>query len=243
METIVSKTNSKVKYAVSLNEKKYRLANSNFLVFGEKMVEMGLRAKLVNTIFTTKDIKNVDSAVKIYKVTDEIIEKISNEKNPEGIVAICDFPKWENDYSKYKKIVYLDDINDPGNMGTIIRTALAFDYDAIVLSKNCVDIFNPKVVSATRGALFMLPIFNDDLGRFSNKDIIVSALSDKAVSLENVKKSDDFVLVLGNEAHGVSENTLNLANQIVKIDISERIDSLNVAIAGGILMNYLKWCS
>ena len=163
METIVSKTNSKVKYAVSLNEKKYRLANSNFLVFGEKMIEMGLRAKLVNTIFTTKDIKNVDSAVKIYKVTDEIIEKISNEKNPEGIVAVCKFPTWDMDFSKYKKIVYLDDINDPGNMGTIIRTAFAFEYDAIALSKNCVDVFNPKVISATRGSIFNLPIFVEEL--------------------------------------------------------------------------------
>ena len=240
MEKILSKTNPKVKFAASLNEKKYRLENGMFLITGKKMLEMGLKANLVDSIFTTFEVKNIPSSVKIYFVTDEIIEKISNEKNPEGIVAICKFTKWDNDYSKYHKIVYLDDINDPGNMGTIIRTALAFNYDALILSKNCVDVFNSKVVSATRGALFLLPIFNDDLGRFSSKDIIVSALSDKAVSLEDVKKSDDFVLVLGNEAHGVSENTLKLANQIVKIDISESIDSLNVAIAGGILMNYLK---
>ena len=202
---------------------------------------MGLEAKLVDTIFTTKELKNIDSAVKIYQVTDEIIEKISNEKNPEGIVAICKIPNWEKDYSKYKKVVYLDDVSDPGNMGTIIRTALAFDYDAVVLSKNCVDIYNPKVITAARGAIFLLPIFNDDLGRFSNKEIIVSALSDKAVSLEKINRKDDFVLVLGNEAHGVSEDTLKMANQVVKIDISDSIDSLNVAIAGGILMNYLKW--
>lgn len=240
MEFIQSKTNPKVKFAVSLNEKKYRLANRMFLIEGAKMLEMGLKAKLVNTIFTTKELKNIDSAVKIYKVTDEIIDKISSEKNPEGIVAICDFPRWENDYSKLRKIVYLDDINDPGNMGTIIRTALAFEYDAIVLSKNCVDIFNSKVISASRGGIFIEPIFVDDLAKFKDKNIIVSALSDKAISLDNVKKIDNFVLVLGNEAHGVSESTIALANQIVKIDISECIDSLNVAIAGGILMNYLK---
>lgn len=241
MEIITSKSNSKVKLAASLNEKKYRLENSMFLIEGRKILDMGLEANLVDTIFTTKELKNIDSAVKIYQVTDEIIEKISNEKNPEGIVAICKFPNWEKDYSKYKKIVYLDDVSDPGNMGTIIRTALAFNYDAVVLSKNCVDIYNPKVITAARGAIFLLPIFNDDLGRFSNKKIIVSALSDKAVSLEKVNKKDDFVLVLGNEAHGVSEDTLKMANQVVKIDISDSIDSLNVAIAGGILMNYLKW--
>ncbi|MBO7614582.1 MAG: RNA methyltransferase [Bacilli bacterium] len=240
MEIITSKSNSKVKLAASLNEKKYRLENGMFLIEGRKILDMGLEAKLVDTIFTTKELKNIDSAVKIYKVTDEIIEKISNEKNPEGIVAICKFRNWEKDYSKYKKIVYLDDVSDPGNMGTIIRTALAFNYDAVVLSKNCVDIYNPKVITAARGAIFLLPIFNDDLGRFSNKEIIVSALSDKAVSLEKVNKKDDFVLVLGNEAHGVSENSLRMANQVVKIDISDSIDSLNVAIAGGILMHELK---
>ena len=240
MEIITSKSNSKVKLAASLNEKKYRLENGMFLIEGRKILDMGLEANLVDTIFTTKELKNIDSAVKIYQVTDEIIEKISNEKNPEGIVAICKFPNWKKDYSKYKKIVYLDDVSDPGNMGTIIRTALAFDYDAVVLSKNCVDIYNPKVITATRGAIFLLPIFNDDLGRFSNKEIIVSALSDKAVSLEKVEKKDDFVLVLGNEAHGVSEETLKMASQVVKIDISDSIDSLNVSIAGGILMNHLK---
>ena len=240
MEIITSKSNSKVKLAASLNEKKYRQENKMFLVEGRKTLEMGLAANLVDTIFTTKELKNIDSAVKIYQVTDEIIEKISNEKNPEGIVAICRFPNWKKDYSKYKKVIYLEDVSDPGNMGTIIRTALAFNYDAVVLSKNCVDIYNPKVITATRGAIFLLPIFNDDLGRFSNKEIIVSALSDKAVSLEKVEKKDDFVLVLGNEAHGVSEETLKMANQVVKIDISDSIDSLNVAIAGGILMNYLK---
>ena len=241
MEIITSKSNSKIKLAASLNEKKYRLENGMFLIEGRKILDMGLDANLVDTIFTTKELKNIDSAVKIYQVTDEIIEKISNEKNPEGIVAICKFLNWEKDYSKYKKIVYLDDVSDPGNMGTIIRTALAFNYDAVVLSKNCVDIYNPKVITAARGAIFLLPIFNDDLGRFSSKEIIVSALSDKAVSLEKVNKKDDFVLVLGNEAHGVSEDTLKMANQVVKIDISDSIDSLNVAIAGGILMNYLKW--
>ena len=119
MEIITSKSNSKVKLAASLNEKKYRLENGMFLIEGRKILDMGLEANLVDTIFTTKELKNIDSAVKIYQVTDEIIEKISNEKNPEGIVAICKFPKWEKDYSKYKKIVYLDDVSDPGDRKSV----------------------------------------------------------------------------------------------------------------------------
>lgn len=240
MEKITSRSNPKIKLAASLKEKKYRLENKMFLIEGKKILEMGIAAGLVDTVFSTHEVENLDNGIKNHIVSEEVIDKISYEKNPEGIVAICRFPEWNKDCDSYKKIVYLDDVNDPGNMGTIIRSALAFEYDAVVLSKNCVDIFNNKVVSAARGALFMLPIFVEDLNRFSSKEIIVSALSDKAVSLEKAEKKENFVLVLGNEAHGVSEHTLGLANQIVKIDISNKIDSLNVAVAGAILMNHFR---
>jgi len=240
VEIITSKSNPKIKLAASLKEKKYRLENKMFLIEGKKVLEMGLSMGLVDSIFTKNEIKNIDDKVKVYRVNDEILDKISYEKNPEGIVAICRFPEFKKEYGRFSKIVYLDDVNDPGNMGTIIRTALALNYDAVVMSKNCVDIFNPKVVTAARGALFMLPTFVDDLGVFSDREIIVSALSKNAVSLEKVLRKDRFVLVLGNESHGVSEHTLELANQIVKIDISDKIDSLNVAIAGAILMEKLR---
>mgnify|MGYP003301742216 CR=1 FL=1 len=139
-----------------------------------------------------------------------------------------------------KKIIYLDHVNDPGNMGTIIRTALAFDYDGIVVSKDCVSVYNEKVVSATKGALFLIPIVEGDIKDFdSSYKVIVSTLSDKTVALNEVKKPEKFVLVLGNEAHGVSQESIDRADLLVKIPVNN-IDSLNVSVAAGILMNHLR---
>ena len=139
-----------------------------------------------------------------------------------------------------KKVVYLDKVNDPGNIGTIIRTALAFDYDAVILSEGCCDCYNEKVVSATKGALFSLPILHGDLAEFKQgKKVIVSALSDKAIDLKDLKRPDSFILVVGNEANGVSQEILKQADIIAKISI-QNIDSLNVGVAAGIFMNHLR---
>ena len=124
--------------------------------------------------------------------------------------------------------LYLDEINDPGNMGTLIRTALAFDYDQVVLSENCVSIYNEKVIAASKGAIFAIPVLKGNLKDYKEThQIIVSELS---------KNAEKFVLVLGNEAHGVSAKTSKLADVQVIIPI-KNIDSLNVSVAGGILMN------
>ena len=130
-------------------------------------------------------------------------------------------------------------MSDPGNVGTIIRTALAFSYDAMILSDGCCDPYNEKVVSASKGAIFQLPILHGKLGEFSSgKKVIVSALNDKAVDLNDLEIKDPFILVLGNEAAGVKQEIIDSADIVTKIQISN-IDSLNVAVAAGILMNKL----
>ena len=128
-------------------------------------------------------------------------------------------------------------INDPGNLGTIIRTAVAFDYDAIILSEGSVDLYNEKALAASKGSIFLIDAFYADIDEFKNHKIVVSSLNDKSIDLNDCPKLDDFVLVLGNESHGVSEEITKKADYVVKIKISENIDSLNVAIAAGILMN------
>ena len=125
-------------------------------------------------------------------------------------------------------------------MGTIIRTALAFDYDAVVVSSGSCDVYNEKVIAASKGSIFLLPILNKELGEIrEGRTVVVSALNDNAKELSEIKVEKPFILVLGNEAHGVSEEALNDADIITKIDISN-IDSLNVSVAAGILMHHLK---
>ena len=116
---------------------------------------------------------------------------------------------------------------------------MAFNYDAVILSEGSVDLYNEKVIAATKGAIFAIDIFNDEISNF-NKPIIVSTLNDKSIPLNQSKKPTDFILVLGNESHGVSKDISNIAQECVKIEMSDNIDSLNVAVAAGILMNFYK---
>lgn len=235
---ISSKDNKKVIAATKLKNKKNINENHEFLVEGMKTIELAIKSGHLKEIFTTKEL-DIDPNIPQYIVNENIVKKMAYSLNPEGVIGICSTLE-EKLPASLNKVVYLDDIQDPGNMGTIIRTALAFDYDAIILSKNCVSIYNPKVVAASKGGLFLIPIIEGDLKDFK-KDflVITSSLNDKSLSLDKINKTDKFILVLGNEAHGVSEEVISLTDIFVKIPINN-IDSLNVSVAGGILMNYLK---
>ncbi len=235
---ISSKDNNKLKHAASLKESKYRREYQEFLAEGKKALEMALKSGNVKEIFTVKPLENVPSDIVQYIVKPELLNKISSSVNPEGVVFVNNIvnrkPKTLN------KVVYLDHLNDPGNVGTILRTALAFDYDAVIFSEGSCDPYNEKVVAASKGAIFQLPILKGNLKEYAyGKEVIVSALTERAIDIKELKTPKSFILVVGNEANGVSDETMKLASVITKIEI-KNIDSLNVAIAAGILMDYLR---
>ena len=234
IQRIVSKDNSKVKHAFSLHQNKYRNEYQEFLVEGIKAIELGLEKHLIKEVFTLKELYDFPSEIPQYIVSEDILKKISSTQNPEGIIAVAKGPNYKNE--GFKKVVYLDQINDPGNLGTIIRTALAFSYDAVILSPNTVSPYNEKAVAASKGAIFKIPVFFDELKTyFENQKIIVTTLDEDSISLKSIKKEDKFIIVLGNEANGVSPKIIEKAHIKIKIDM-DNIDSLNVAIAGGIVL-------
>lgn len=238
IKDITSSQNNKIKYAASLKLAKYRKENKEFLAEGKKSLELALEAGVVKEIFTTKKIAGVREDIVQYLVDESLLKKISSTQNPEGVVFVCFMQ--EKKPKKLNKVVYLDHVSDPGNMGTIIRTALAFSYDAVVVSEGSCDVYNEKVVAASKGAIFRIPVIAKPLEELKeNRTIIVSALAKDAQELSKIKVDGPFVLVLGNEAHGVETKTLQIADKIVKIDIAN-IDSLNVSVAAGILMHYFK---
>ena len=239
MLEITSKNNQKIKDAASLRLKKTRQEKGLFLMEGLKNLEMALKYGNVQTIFTSIGLPKLGQDVETYRVNDEIIRKLAASENPEGVVFVCENLKPRKNKNEYKKIVYLDHISDPGNLGTIIRTAVAFNYDAVILSNGTVDLYNEKVLAATKGGIFAIDVFCDDIANY-NKRIIVSTLNEKSVPLNGLPKYDDFILVLGNESHGVSQEICDIATDFVKIEMSDNIDSLNVAVAAGILLNHLK---
>ena len=240
MLEILSKNNQKIKDASALKLKKVRLEKGLFLMEGTKNLDLALTYGNVKTIFTSIGLPKIGKDIETYKVNDEVLRKLAVSENPEGVVFVCETLKPKKDKKDYHKIVYLDQINDPGNLGTILRTAVAFNYDAVVLSKGSVDLYNEKVIAASKGAIFLIDAFVGNIEDYKDKQIIVSTLDENSIPLNECKKPNDFVLVLGNESHGVSEPTIKIANQLVKIEMNDIIDSLNVAIAGAILMNYFK---
>lgn len=234
IKVITSKDNSRVKFALSLKDNKNRKKEGLFLAEGKKALEMALLNKQVEQVFTTEWL-NIDEEVEQILVSEDIIKKLAATVNPEGIVFISKIREFKD--QEFNKILYLDEINDPGNLGTLIRTALAFSYDAVITSENSCSIYNEKAINSSKGAIFSIPVFVGNLSDYKNShEIIVSALEKDSVDFNNIDVPSKFVLVLGNESHGVKKSTLEIAKKKVIIPIAN-IDSLNVAIAGGILMS------
>ena len=238
IKAITSKDNIKVKHAYSLKDNKNRKKEKLFLAETFKALEMAIKNKQVVEVFTTSWI-DIPEDISQYLVSEEILKKLSSNVNPEGVVFIAKMNEYDNKI--YNKILYLDNVSDPGNMGTLIRTALAFNYDAVIASNDSCSFYNEKVINSSKGSIFAIPVINMDINdiRKDNHKIIVSTLSPDSVFLEDIKVPEKFILVMGNESHGVKKEITDIADIKVKIKI-ENIDSLNVAIAGGILMNKIR---
>lgn len=234
IKAISSKNNERVKFACSLKESKNRKQHKMFLAETFKSLKMALASNSVVEVFTLSYL-DIPEEIPQNLVSEDVLKKLSSNVNPEGVVFIAKMNECK--VTNPNKVLYLDKISDPGNMGTLIRTALAFNYDLVVTSPDCVSIYNEKVVNSTKGVIFVLPIREGKLSEFKDThQILVTNLSKKAVDFNTVKVVEKFVLVLGNESHGVSKENLKLASEEIIIPISN-IDSLNVAVAGGILMN------
>lgn len=234
---ITSLENQLVKKIGSLHKKKYRDEYELFFIEGMKSVKEAINFNWeIENILYSPDMINYDLGIEGTIVSKEILCKISDTVTPQGIVAVCKIKneKIENLVDK-RKIVYLDKVQDPGNVGTIIRTADAFGIDSVVLSKECADVYSPKVVRSTMGSIFHLPVIRDveieELKKL-NKKIYSSSLSGK----EKFKIGDNAVLVIGNEGNGISDETKKVTDEFIKIKMPGNAESLNASIAAGILM-------
>ena len=226
---IDSKQNQKIKDLQKLSIPKFSKEQGLFKIEGFHALEMARKSGALLSVFTTKEIKDLE--VPQYLVSKEIMESISNAKTPQGVICVCSY--LEEKPIKSHKVLMLDNVQDPGNLGTLLRTALAFGYNDVILNRGCSP-YNEKVLQSTQGAIFKLNLVNFD-GYFPKGYEVIATEIKGSVDLSTIIKVNKHILVLGNEAHGVSEDILKVANKRVRIDI-KNIDSLNVAIAGAIAM-------
>lgn len=246
-------TKNDIKYLCSLNKTKFRRENGEALIEGKRLIDeciesaFCIRELYLTEKFNEKNkvfIKEINSnGIPLKLCSCKDMERISNQKQPPGIAAKIQIKPLKKKFQLKKNVLYLDKITDPGNLGTLFRTASWFGYKQILISENCTDIWNPKVVRSAAGAHFHLDfhfIDMEDIKRKGKNHIFIGAdingikLSDFKLPLKKI------ILVLGNEAHGISRQIQKLLNHKITITGSGKPESLNVAVAGGIIMNYFN---
>ncbi len=235
---------NQIKLINSLKKKKFRLQHNLFLAEGIKVVEEFIQSNFkLNNLFCTNDYLNKFSVKQIQVITENELKKISEFSTPNQVVGIFEIPNQEKIKIKGLTLV-LDDINDPGNLGTIIRLCDWFSIDQLICSTNTVDCYNPKVVQASMGSLSRISIVYTDIKTFLKEDTrpVFGALL-KGKNVYQTKLNKNAVLILGNEANGISNEVQKLiTNQITipQFGENQKTESLNVATATAILLSEFK---
>lgn len=235
---ITSLENAKVKNYIKLASRKYRKKTKTFIVEGLHLVLEAYKAnRLVELILEENEPLPID--MDCVRVTREIICKISSLETPSNVMGVCTIEEYDTIVGD--KILILDGVQDPGNLGTIIRSAAAFDVDTIVLSPDTVDLYNPKVIRSTQGMLFYTHTIVRDLSsvidEIKNKGILVYSTNvetgDDVSLIENKEK---YAIVMGNEGNGVKKEIMEKCDKYLYVKMNNNVESLNVAVATSIIL-------
>ena len=233
---IDSVNNEKVKYFKRLRDKKYILEEKKYIVESEHLVEEAYKSGLLLEVITSKS--NVNYDIKTTLVSEKVLKSISLLPSTPNIMGVVKYK--EDNKIIGKKIVLLDNVQDPGNVGTIIRSALAFNVNTVILSNDSVNLFNDKMIRSSEGTIFKMNVIKMDLRSAIEK---IHSLGIKVyyadmngtIDLDNAK-INDYALVLGSEGKGISDYIKELSDESINIPMNNLCESLNVSITGGIIM-------
>ena len=243
---IESMSNPLIKNIKKLKDKKYRKESGKYLVEGINLCLEFLEYTPENVdvvLATPEKAELVPDGIQVTVISERVFESIGETKSPQGLMIVGKIPEECPDFSRMRTIVYLDNVADPGNVGTIIRSADAFGADAVLMAPECADLYNPKTVRATMGSMFHIPVVYEKKYLETVKQCVddgftvITGSLDGAVLPEKIDFTQGkYILCLGNEAHGVSEELASIAGKKVKIPMPGKAESLNVAVAGAILL-------
>ncbi len=252
MTVITSLTNKAVKHLSRLGrDKKYRKETNEMLCEGEKMLSEAIQSKariktmIVNVEKLTPSLDELIGGigyVDVYSANETVFKQASRVETPNNVVFSCERPRWdEGVLDAAKKVIILDGVQDPGNLGTVMRTAEAFGLDAVVISGGCADVFSPKVVRSTMGAVFRIPCFKLEIAEavrvIRKHGLSVYAAHPHSDSLYISDASlGNSAVIIGNEGRGVSEEALKLCDECIKIPMTGRAESLNAGVAASIII-------
>ena len=233
---ITSVNNDLVKETAKLLQRKYR--KENFLIEGikciEEAIEYGLEIEHLFVLEGSAEFSDFENRI---ETTEAILSKISSTDSAPKAVAVAKKPakKWSDNY---KKVILLEDIKDAGNLGTILRTACAFNIDAIVLYGDTVDLYNPKCVRSSVGNLWKIPVFEmNDLSIFNDYERIATLpKSDNTIWLKDYIPQEKVLVMFGTESSGLSQKLKDFATKNVTIEMSDKVESLNLSISAGVIL-------
>ena len=239
--------NQKVKQWKKLQTTKGRKEAGAYLIEGTHLLKEAIKAAadiqevvMTVTFHQQSDLQIAEGAITI--VSREILASLAQTETPQGVVAVVRIPEAAPILDYKGKYILLDQVQDPGNVGTIIRTADAAGYTGVILGEGSVDLYNDKVLRSMQGSHFHLPVYRGDLQKLipelknSDTPVYGTELNEEAVDYRTVSPSGAVALVLGNEGNGVSKEVLALTDQNLYIPIFGEAESLNVAVAAGILL-------
>ena len=237
MEIIESLENTKIKNICKLHQKKYRDEKDNFIVEGDHLVNEAYKNGVLLEVYALPT-TNINMNIKVNYVTNNVMSKISSMESISNIIGIVKkyIPKTYG-----KRLLILDNIQDPGNLGTIIRSACAFNIDTIILGNTCVDLYNDKAIRATEGMLFNIDIMRFELESLiselkNNNYTIMGTNVINGTPLNKVTFNDKFAIVIGSEGQGISENIQKLISDNIYIPMNKKCESLNAGVAASIIM-------
>ncbi len=239
---IQSVQNARVKEWMKLHTKKGRDEAGQFLVEGEHLIQEAIKAQCVQVLLIQENHPFSFDGCEVLICHEAVMKKLSQSVSGSSLIAVCRIPKKE--IENHKRVLLLDNIQDPGNMGTILRTAHAFGFNGIYCSEDCVDIYNDKVIRSTQGALFAIELVRTDLMGVIKKlkddgVYVVGTALDNAIEFSKCESKEKMAFVFGNEGQGIRDELLQQMNQTVKIEMNS-FDSLNVAVAAGICMYHFR---
>ncbi len=247
MEQIVSKNNSLVKKLLKLKQKKYRDAYCLALIDGEKNVIEAYNVNALDTVVFTEKYLNSnlscfkDKLIKKRFVTSEIINLLSSEATSQQILGVVKIKTQNKVVNPIGNFLILDSIQNPGNLGAILRSALATNFLDIYLYK-CVDVYNPKVLNASAGNIFKLNVYNvnlEDVKQLANNskiELCATVFNGENAFTFKPNNKKFYGIIMGNEGNGVSEDILKFASTKLTIPMQNNVESLNVAVAASLIM-------
>lgn len=242
MQKITSKTNPTIKAAKKLLQKKNR--KDSYLIEGWHLVEEALQSNAsVLRIFVLEEMaERLSDFPNLIVVTPEILKDLSDSPSPQGVVAEVAVTDKEVPENLSGRFLFLEDVQDPGNVGTMIRTADAAGFDGVFLTDKTADIYNQKTLRSMQGSHFHLPIWRKSqsdilaLLKASAVPVLATTLSTDSVDYRSLDRFNSFALVMGNEGNGISKEMAEQADKLVHITMPGQAESLNVAVAAGILI-------